>query len=120
MNFAMQSVYFRKRGGLQRNVGMNTTVTKAIDKRYIKQNLSLPAVVEFCTGERIPRGGFVYCPCHAEKTPSCKIYPDHFYCFGCKRSGDVIQWVIEWEKAAGNEITFQHALELCNELLQGR
>lgn len=99
---------------------MITTATNGIDKKHIKQNLSLKAVVEFCTGERIPRGGFVYCPYHAEKTPSCKIYPDHFYCFGCKRSGDVIQWVIEWEKAAGNEITFIQALQLCNDLLQGR
>lgn len=34
------------------------------------------------------------CPFHNEKTPSCHIYPDdHFYCFGCAASGDVISLV---------------------------
>lgn len=31
------------------------------------------------------------CPFHAEKSPSFHIYPDnHYYCFGCKESGDSI------------------------------
>jgi len=35
----------------------------------------------------------VLCPFHTEKTPSCHIYQDHFYCFGCGKSGDVFDWV---------------------------
>jgi DNA primase len=31
------------------------------------------------------------CPLHNEKTPSFVVYPDHFYCFGCKAHGDVIE-----------------------------
>lgn len=34
--------------------------------------------------------GFMCCPFHAEKTPSLKLYGDHFHCFGCGAHGDVI------------------------------
>lgn len=36
-------------------------------------------------------------PGHKERTPSFKVDPDRqsFYCFGCKRSGDVITYVQE-------------------------
>jgi len=34
------------------------------------------------------------CPFHAEKSPSFHVYPDnHYYCFGCKESGDAITFV---------------------------
>lgn len=33
------------------------------------------------------------CPFHAEKTGSFTIYADHFHCFGCGWSGDVIRFV---------------------------
>lgn len=44
------------------------------------------------------RSGKMYkcnCPFHAEKTPSCFIYPDtqSFYCFGCGAGGDVITFI---------------------------
>lgn len=83
-----------------------------IDKHEIKERLSLTAVVELCTGEPIPHSGLIVCPFHDDHHPSCKIYPDHWYCFGCHKHGDVIQWVSEWECT-----DFQHALELCSELL---
>lgn len=34
--------------------------------------------------------GFMRCPFHADRTPSLKLYGDHFYCFGCGAHGDVI------------------------------
>ncbi|MDE6088008.1 MAG: hypothetical protein K2G25_06440, partial [Oscillospiraceae bacterium] len=40
------------------------------------------------------------CPFHAEKTPSCTVYPEenaHFYCFGCGESGDVISFLMKIE-----------------------
>lgn len=40
------------------------------------------------------------CPFHAEKTPSCTIYPEgdpHFYCFGCGESGDVITFLMKMD-----------------------
>lgn len=33
---------------------------------------------------------FMRCPFHADRTPSLKLYGDHFHCFGCGAHGDVI------------------------------
>ena len=39
------------------------------------------------------RAGFVRCPIHGEKTPSLKLWEDHWYCFGCHAHGSVIDLV---------------------------
>lgn len=36
------------------------------------------------------RNGMCRCPFHDDRTPSMKLYDDHFYCFGCGASGDVV------------------------------
>jgi DNA polymerase-1 len=41
--------------------------------------------------------GKISCPFHADDTPSCHIYTDHFYCFGCGAHGDAITWLREIE-----------------------
>lgn len=40
-------------------------------------------------GLEINRADFAACPFHPDKTPSLKIYEDHYYCFGCGVHGDV-------------------------------
>ncbi len=55
----------------------------------IKSALDMPAVVRGY-GLKINRSGLAICPFHAEKTPSAKIYPDAFHCFGCGVHADVI------------------------------
>lgn len=35
----------------------------------------------------------ICCPFHNDKTASMKIYDKSFYCFGCNKTGDLIQFV---------------------------
>lgn len=47
------------------------------------------------------------CPFHQDTSPSLVIYPDeHFYCFGCHARGDVIEFVMRYEK-----LEFRDAIE---------
>ena len=39
--------------------------------------------------------GFMRCLFHADRTPSLKLYGDHFHCFGCGAHGDVIDLTAE-------------------------
>src|SRR5262245_8943333 len=41
--------------------------------------------------------GTVCCPFHEEIEPSCKIYTDHFHCFGCHTHGDRVDWLTKVE-----------------------
>ena len=58
----------------------------------VKEQLKLRDVAEHY-GLHINRAGFANCPFHQERTPSMKLYDDHFYCFGCQSSGDIITLV---------------------------
>lgn len=40
-------------------------------------------------GLSVKRGGMTCCVFHNDRHPSMKLYPDHYYCFGCHASGDV-------------------------------
>lgn len=63
----------------------------------IKQAVSMPDVCSLY-GIHIDRGGFTNCPFHGEKTGSLKVYPGRrgFYCFGCHKGGDVIDFVAQY------------------------
>jgi hypothetical protein len=39
----------------------------------------------------------VSCPFHDDSEPSCAIYPDHYYCFGCGARGDRLDWLTQVE-----------------------
>lgn len=60
----------------------------------IRDVLSMPQVVRFY-GFEPNHAGFLCCPFHQEKTPSCKIYDRRFCCFGCGKKGSVIDFVME-------------------------
>lgn len=58
----------------------------------IKDRVDLRDLVRFY-GLELDRGGFACCPFHNEKTPSFKVYEDHYHCFGCGEHGDHIDFV---------------------------
>jgi hypothetical protein len=41
--------------------------------------------------------GKVLCPFHADSTPSCHIYSDHYHCFACNAHGTAIDWLMQTE-----------------------
>lgn len=62
----------------------------------VKQNNSMRDVLNRY-GIQVNNKGFCNCPFHSEKTPSMKIYSDGFYCWGCHKGGDVIDFVQQME-----------------------
>ena len=58
----------------------------------IKSLVTMPDVARFY-GYRPNSSGFACCPFHVERTPSMKLYQTRFKCFGCGRSGDIIDFV---------------------------
>ena len=75
----------------------------------------MPEVARFY-GLQINRSGMALCPFHEEKTPSLKIYEDHFYCFGCGESGDCTRFVAKLfgisQKEAAKKISYDFGLHL--------
>lgn len=58
------------------------------------------------------RAGFLHCPFHSgDRDASLKIYPatDSWYCFGCGKGGDVIDFVAKMERCG-----FAEALKKLN------
>jgi len=70
--------------------------------RQIKDQVSIERVMQD-HGIRLRKaGGYTFkalCPFHQEKTPSFNVRPDrgYFHCFGCQKSGTVIDFVMEIE-----------------------
>lgn len=60
----------------------------------IKCSLNLIDVAKYY-GIEVNCSGFTSCLFHNERTPSLKLYHDHFYCYGCGKSGDVIALVAQ-------------------------
>ena len=60
----------------------------------IKELVDVPTAAR-TYGVEVHRGNMVLCPFHRERHPSCKLYEDHYYCFGCQAHGDVIKLVQE-------------------------
>jgi hypothetical protein len=55
-------------------------------------------VFEILLGQTVPRSsGMVRCPLpgHEDRTPSCRVTSDVFYCFGCGRGGSVVDLAAE-------------------------
>ena len=60
----------------------------------IKELVDVPTAAR-SYGVEVHRGNMALCPFHMERHPSCKLYEDHYYYFGCQAHGDVIRLVQE-------------------------
>lgn len=58
----------------------------------VKEAVSMPAVARLY-GFEVNRGGYIACPFHNERTPSCRLYADGYHCFGCGAHGDAVDFV---------------------------
>ena len=50
------------------------------------------------------------CPWHKEKTPSLRVYKNHYYCYGCGVSGSAIDWLMQL-----NQLSFKESVTLLAE-----
>ncbi|MCK6566039.1 MAG: CHC2 zinc finger domain-containing protein [Dehalococcoidia bacterium] len=86
----------------------------SVDVELIKQRNPIERVIA-SHGVKLQQRGDRFvgcCPFHEESNPSLVVYPNtrSFFCFGCKASGDVIDFVKRKEK-----VGFRRALELLGE-----
>ena len=83
----------------------------------IKDRLTMPDVAKFY-GLQINRSGMACCPFHEERTPSLKVYEEHFYCFGCGATGDCTGFVAKLfgisQFEAAKKISYDFGLNLFN------
>ena len=48
------------------------------------------------------RGGYIPCPFHHEKTGSLKLHDSGWYCYGCHKGGDAVEFVKLYENVGFN------------------
>ncbi len=75
----------------------------------LREAADIVAVIsEILTLKKSGRNYLGLCPFHGERTPSFSVSRDKgtYYCFGCKRGGDVIDFVMEVER-----LSFAEAVE---------
>lgn len=82
----------------------------------LKSNLT-PRCVTERYGPPIHRGNMICCPFHDDRTPSMKLYDDHYYCFGCQKSGDVIDLAAQFRRLTNHEAAKRLAVDfgICND-----
>ena len=81
------------------------------DQRFLDELIARSDIVDVVSGYvALQRKGgnlFGLCPFHKEKTPSFSVSPDKqiYHCFGCKKGGGVINFIMEIEN-----LTFPEAV----------
>src|SRR5690625_4225249 len=91
---------------------MQKRIPDEIVDRVRQANDIVDVIGEFVQLHRQGRNFFGLCPFHDEKTPSFSVTPDKqiFYCFGCKKGGNVITFLMELEN-----YSFYEAVEILAE-----
>lgn len=67
-----------------------------MDLETIKSNYSMRDILDRCNIS-VNRSGFCRCVFHKEDTASMKIYREGFYCFGCNKGGDIIDFIKDYQ-----------------------
>lgn len=69
-------------------------------------------------GLQMNHSGMACCPFHDDRTPSLKVYDDHFYCFGCGATGDCTGFTAKLfgipQIEAAKKISYDFGLNLFN------
>ena len=82
----------------------------------IKQRLSMVRVLAHYN-IKLDKNNHIKCPFHNDDKPSCKIYLDTntYNCFGCGKTGDVIQFIQDYENCSKHE-ALKKATELIGDI----
>ncbi|QYS91752.1 toprim domain-containing protein [Flavobacterium covae] len=79
--------------------------------QQLKQTLSLPQLLTHYN--LTPnKHKLIKCPFHEDKKASLQINEDFYYCHGCAKKGDIIDWVQEFDKCTKKE-----AIDKCKSFL---
>ena len=75
----------------------NEAIARSADEDFLASlGSTLAPLTDFVTLP-MDSSGRVSCPFHTDPQPSCKIYSDHWHCFGCGEHGDRIDWLTRVE-----------------------
>lgn len=78
---------------------MQNRIPEDVVESVRKANDIVDVVGEYVQLKKQGRNYFGLCPFHGEKTPSFSVTPEKqiFYCFGCKKGGNVLTFLMELE-----------------------
>jgi hypothetical protein len=75
----------------------NEAIARSADEDFLASlGNALAPLTDFVTLP-IDISGRVLCPFHTDRQPSCKIYSDHWHCYGCGEHGDRVDWLTRVE-----------------------
>lgn len=66
-----------------------------VDIEQLKKRVPLPRVLSYFG---IEITGNIKCWWHNDSDPSCQVFEDHSYCYGCKRVSDIFSYVMKHER----------------------
>ena len=75
----------------------NPDIVKAADEDFLASLTDTVAPLYDFVTLPMTESQHVSCPFHDDPQPSCKIYLDHWHCFGCGRRGGRLDWLCEVE-----------------------
>lgn len=80
-------------------MSMLKKIPEEMIEKVRKANDIVDVIGEYVQLKKQGRNYFGLCPFHGEKTPSFSVTPEKqiFYCFGCKKGGNVLTFLMELE-----------------------